>query len=91
MLRKSIYKIPQGKLVKIQLEEKNNKIKKIKITGDFFMHPEEIIDKLERTLIDCSLNKDSLSKKIDSFWKKNKVDCFGINTQGLTEAVLLAK
>ncbi|MEA3355179.1 MAG: lipoate protein ligase C-terminal domain-containing protein [Patescibacteria group bacterium] len=91
MLKKSTYKIPEGKLVKIYLKEENKKITEIKINGDFFMHPEKAIEKLEKTLINCALNKKILINKINLFWKENKVDCFGINSQGLTKAILLAK
>ena len=42
MIKKSVYKIPEGKLVKIGLETVDDKIKKIKITGDFFLYPEEM-------------------------------------------------
>jgi len=91
MIKKSVYKIPEGKLVKIELETTDNKIKKIKITGDFFLYPEEIISKLEKSLEDRLLTKDVLIKHFDYFWKINRVDCFGINSSGLTEAILIAK
>lgn len=91
MIKKSVYKIPGGKLVKIELEEKAGKIRKVKITGDFFMHPEEIIGELEKNLVHCPLMRGSLMKNMDDFWKKNHVDCFGINSSGLADAILMAK
>ena len=58
MQSKSIYKVPNGKLLKIFLEfnEKNNSIESIKITGDFFAYPEETIEIMENKL----KNNDSL-------------------------------
>ena len=91
MIKKSVYKIPEGKLVKIELETVDNEIKKIKITGDFFLYPEEIISKLEESLVNCKINKEFLIKHLDNFWKINQVDCFGINSSGLAEAILTAK
>ena len=46
MNSKSIYKIPNGKLLKIALEynEKSNSIDRIRIMGDFFAYPEEAIE-----------------------------------------------
>lgn len=91
MIKKSIYKIPDGKLVKIDLEEENGMIEKIKITGDFFMHPEEIITTLEENLAGCRVSKEDLIKNLDNFWKDYKVICFGITSQGLASAILMAR
>lgn len=44
-------KIPRGKLVCIDAECEDGRILSVKITGDFFLHPEERIEKLERALI----------------------------------------
>lgn len=91
MIKKSVYKIPEGKLVKIDLEEKEGMIEKIKITGDFFMYPEEIITKLEENLAGCKINNEALIKNLDNFWKDYKVICFGITSQGLACAILMAR
>ncbi|MEK7633536.1 MAG: lipoate protein ligase C-terminal domain-containing protein [Patescibacteria group bacterium] len=90
MIKKSVYKIPEGKLVKVELETEKGKIKKIKITGDFFMHPEEMIEKLEENLVGCEMNQEVLKKHLDNFWKSYHIDCFGINSSGLAEAILMA-
>lgn len=91
MIKKSVYKIPEGKLVKIELETADDKIKKIKITGDFFLYPEEIISKLEKSLENCQITKEVLIKHFDNFWRDNQIECFGINSLGLADAILLAK
>ena len=39
-------KVKNGKLIKCTLEIKDGRIKSIKFTGDFFMHPEEKIEEL---------------------------------------------
>ena len=44
---KSIYKVQQGKLIKVDCEVKENKIQSITITGDFFCHPEEQFSLIE--------------------------------------------
>ena len=45
MQSKSIYKVPDGKLLKIFIEynEKDKSIKNINIMGDFFAYPEATI------------------------------------------------
>jgi len=44
-------KIPGGKLLCVDVEFSEGRIQKIKITGDFFLHPEETIDKIEASLV----------------------------------------
>ncbi len=90
MLSKSIYKIPNGKLVKIFLEfdEKKNSIKNICITGDFFAYPEEAIEIIEKGLKNISLEKKILFEKIDALVKSNNIEFIGLNAEGLTEGIL---
>ena len=44
-------KVPNGKLVCFSVEVKNNKVSDVKLTGDFFLHPEDTIEALESSLI----------------------------------------
>ena len=39
-----------GKLIKVRAVFEGDKIKEIKITGDFFLHPEEKIEEIEASL-----------------------------------------
>ncbi len=87
MKGKSILKVPGGKLLKIFLEY-DNKIRKIKITGDFFMHPEESLEKLEKELVGLELNKDLLLKEINIFFKENNVRLFGLESKDIVEGII---
>jgi lipoate-protein ligase A len=91
MQSKSVYKVPNGKLLKIFLEYdgKNNSIKNIEITGDFFAYPEESIEILEKMLKNISLNKECLIEKINSIIKENNIEFIGLNAEGLTEGILM--
>jgi lipoate---protein ligase len=44
-------KIKGGKLVCIDAALENGKVNSVSITGDFFLHPEDRVSTLERTLI----------------------------------------
>jgi len=76
------------KLIKVFLEydELNNTIHSIKITGDFFLYPEESLDKLEANLIGTRLEKDSIKQKIENCL--NDSEAFGFDSESLTEAIL---
>ena len=82
MNSKSVYKVPNGKLLKIKLEydENTNNIENIKITGDFFAYPEESIEIIEEKLKNIQIEKNTLFEKIQSIIN---------DAEGLTEGILM--
>ena len=91
MNSKSVYKVPNGKLLKINLDydEKTNNIENVRITGDFFAYPEETIEIIEEELKSIKLEKSNLIEKIQSVINENKIEFIGINAEGLTEGILM--
>ena len=89
MQSKSVYKVPNGKLLKISLDYNDDIISKIRIMGDFFAYPEEAIEIMENELKNSSLNRKSLLKKINSVIKENKIEFIGLNAEGLTEGIMM--
>ncbi len=89
-MKKSLYKVPNGKLLKIFLEDKDGKITSVKITGDFFVHPEENIEKLEAHLCGCALSKDGLAETISVFLNRNPTAFFGLDADSLILTILNA-
>jgi hypothetical protein len=90
MNSKSIYKVPNGKLLKIFIDYniKKNTINKINITGDFFVYPEESIEIIEKKLKNVKLEKNLLIEKINSIIKEYKIEFIGLNSEGITEGIL---
>jgi lipoate---protein ligase len=87
----NIYKA--GKLIKIFLEyeEKGHQdnirtINSIKITGDFFLYPEDSLHILEMQLKGTKLEKAELKKKIDEFLGKS--EAFGFDSESMSQAIL---
>ncbi len=91
MLGKSVYKIPEGKLVKIELDFTGSKINSVKINGDFFLYPENGIEAIEKNLSKVSLDKESIISAVDLTVKKNSLELFGITSEGVADAIMLAK
>ena len=91
MNSKSVYKVPNGKLLKIKLEydENTNNIENIKITGDFFAYPEEAIDIIEEKLKNIQIKKNTLIDMVQSIINEHEIEFIGLNTEGLTEGILL--
>jgi len=50
-------KVKGGKLICIEVVPKDGKVAKARITGDFFLHPEDTIDSLERSLEGVDLER----------------------------------
>jgi hypothetical protein len=65
------YKVEGGKLLKCTLEVKDSVIQSAKITGDFFMYPEEKIEDLENIIKDLKLDEEEISKAISDFYSCN--------------------
>ncbi|MFQ5573203.1 MAG: lipoate protein ligase C-terminal domain-containing protein [Nitrosopumilaceae archaeon] len=76
------------KLLKIELkfQENSRRIHSIKITGDFFIHPEETIETLESSLVGVRLEKEALRYKISSVLK----DCqlYGFDVESLADSIM---
>jgi len=77
-----------GKIVKIKLayNEKSQLIHSIKITGDFFVHPEEAIEQLEQGLCGVKLEKEDLKNKIQLVLKNSEF--FGFEIDSLVDVIL---
>jgi lipoate---protein ligase len=91
MNSKSVYKVPNGKLLKISLkyDDRTRQILDLRITGDFFAYPEEAIEILEKNLLNATLNEKILKDKIDNIVKENKLEFIGLNTEGLVNGILM--
>ena len=50
MIYQTRQKVKEGKVVKVEVDC-DEFINNIKITGDFFIHPEDILDKIEESMI----------------------------------------
>jgi hypothetical protein len=93
MQSRSIYKVPNGKLLKIflQYDEKRNLIEEINIMGDFFAYPEEAIELMENKLKNTLLEREHLLKKISSIIKEHNIQFIGLDAEGLTQGILMCK
>ncbi len=80
-----------GKIVKINLSYKQESqvIHSIKITGDFFIHPEEVIEELEQELCGIKLEREELKKKIQQVLKNSEF--FGFEIDSLVDVILCTK
>lgn len=76
------------KLLKIRLQYAADAVASTEIRGDFFMHPEENLEKLEKALDGCRLERTALEARIAMFLRTTQV--FGFDEKSLAHAVLMA-
>lgn len=87
----SDYKGPGGKLIRIRLGEERDQIRSIKITGDFFLVPEESLGKLETMLVDAPIREAELRVLVDRFFRATRAQAIGASTEDFVNAILLAR
>ena len=84
----SILKV-EGGLLRIDIDFDENKIKDIKITGDFFFFPEEKIEELENVLKGIEASKEKITEKIKNFYEENEIEA-SITPEDIANAIMKA-
>ena len=71
-------KVPSGKLVKAAVEF-SSAIVKVRFFGDFFLHPEDTLDAIEKNLVGLPavFPLEDFEKKIESVLKKENAQLVG--------------
>ncbi len=88
---KNIYKVPDGKLLKIKIEIQEEKIESIRINGDFFAYPEDSIELIEKALTKENFEKESISKKVQETITSNNLEVYGFDNNSLADAIMGCK
>jgi lipoate-protein ligase A len=82
----SLYKAPKG-LLRIEADLESGVLSKVRITGDFFMVPEDALPQLEGQLNGIKLDRDSVLKAIDRFYSSG-VETPMLGKEDIVNAVL---
>ena len=85
---KAEYKIPGGKLIYAETVTSDGCLSNVKISGDFFMHPEESINLLEDALKGASL--ESIEERVRTFFECNKITLFGVKPDDFLNVIKLS-
>jgi hypothetical protein len=88
----SLVKVVDGKLLRTFVTFDDNKIFKVVLTGDFFLHPEEKISEIEGIFFGKSIFFDDseVESLIDALLEKKKIVPVGINSRAIVKSVKLA-
>jgi lipoate---protein ligase len=78
-------KVPGGKLVRVKVDF-GEKINSLQITGDFFLHPEDMIEEIEKGLVGCSVG-DELQEKIQQVISQHNIELIGFSAEDIARLV----
>ena len=65
-------------VIEVEIFLENERISKAKITGDFFVYPEEALESLEKAIVGSTGDENEINKKITAIYNEKKVSTPGI-------------
>ena len=88
----STKKVPGGKLLRIKLDTDNISICALQISGDFFLHPEEALPKIEEALVGLptAISAEALSQKINETLAQEKAAFIGVTAEDIAATIIEA-
>ena len=84
-------KVPGEKLVIVKLEY-SDRIRKVQILGDFFMHPEEALGLIESLLAGTrsAASREEIAGRIRAIADQRHVEMIGVSPESIAEAIKMA-
>jgi hypothetical protein len=83
------FKAPKG-VIKVELELKGETISYISLSGDFFMYPEDALERLEQALVGIKADRESLLAAVRSFYNSTGARTPMLEPEHWVEAILRA-
>ncbi len=85
---KSVLKVAGGKLLRVEVEHEAGIVKKVRLTGDFFIYPEEALIEMEKALEGCELGE--VAERVDNTAARLGAQLVGFSPADVQEVVRLA-
>lgn len=91
MISQAKQKVKEGKVVKVEIEY-TEVIKNVRITGDFFLHPEDIMEEIEDCIIglDKTVSEEEIVSCIQKANAGKDVQMIGISPESIALLILEA-
>jgi lipoate-protein ligase A len=89
-MRESSFKIPGGKLVKVKLQVSSGKIEEVTILGDFFLHPEDALQKIEESLVGTTVDETSIGNIIAQTLVDSGATLIGATASDIAKTIMMA-
>ena len=81
-------KVKEGKVIKVELDC-DELIRNVRITGDFFLHPEDILEEIEKSIVGLERNADvwTIISSIQRALQSRDVQMIGISPESIAQLV----
>jgi lipoate-protein ligase A len=85
---KASFKVPKGKLITAKVVY-GSEIKRVELTGDFFIHPEEGLSVIESSIEGMPSNapEEDVAAEVQSAMDANMVQAIGIDASSVAKVV----
>jgi len=77
-------------VIKVRTWAVRGKIERVEISGDFFMHPEDLLSDLQARLKGSTFNRSEVLARIRAFYSETSVLTPGAGPEDFAEAVILS-
>jgi lipoate-protein ligase A len=84
-------KVPGGKLLTVKLDY-SDVIERIEVLGDFFLHPEDSLKEIEKSLIGVNVDESEqvLAEKVKRVVEMNNIELIGITPEAIAQTIKMA-
>lgn len=84
-------KVPGGKLLAVKVRYAD-RIQEIKITGDFFLYPEDKLSDIEAALFDAPVDatEQSIAERIRKIVDLDKIELIGVTPEAIASTIKMA-
>lgn len=84
MIFQAKQKVREGKVVKVEVDC-DEVIRNVRITGDFFLHPEDILEEIEKSIVGLKRNADegTIISNIQRTTASDDVQMIGISPESI--------
>ena len=88
MIFQAKQKVKEGKVLKVELDC-DELIRNVRISGDFFLHPEDILEEIEKSIIGLERNADleTIISNIQRTLSSRDVQMIGISPESIARLV----
>ncbi len=85
---RSVYKVPGGKLLKVQFDVAEGRLTSVRFTGDFFLHPEEALEEIESRLVGVEPEPDRIRSVVEDVFRERNVTAVGCGPADFAEVII---
>lgn len=88
MMFQAKQKVKEGKVVKVEIDC-DELIRNVRITGDFFLHPEDILEEIEESIVGLEKNADeeTITSNIQKVIADRDVQMIGISPGSIARLI----